>query len=209
MIHDWYKIPIIGIDRLRIATDGVGIRTLVAVYGCPLRCRYCLNPQSWNGHHKPKLYSVETLYNAVDVDNLYFQTTHGGITFGGGEPLIYADFIKRFIDTCPASWSFNVETSLNVATENIRTLADVIDEFIVDIKTMDEPIYQQYTGKSSSLVLRNLQYLLDYCGSERVLIRIPEIPQYTSVHDQERYHRQLQELGVTRFDLFRYSVPKK
>ena len=89
------KAPIFAISRLRMGTDGKGVTTLVTFMGCPLKCRYCLNPKC----HKPiyedsgkqlckgvMMLTPRELYDLVKIDNIYFQTTGGGICFGGGEP---------------------------------------------------------------------------------------------------------------------------
>ena len=74
---------ILSIERHRINIDGNGVRTLVCFGGCPLSCKYCLNPQCHNiGSHVS--YSTVKLLNEVSVDNIYFMATNGGITFGGG-----------------------------------------------------------------------------------------------------------------------------
>ncbi|MBR3733776.1 MAG: radical SAM protein, partial [Bacteroidaceae bacterium] len=88
--------PIFAISRHRIATDGKGVTTLVAMHGCPLSCRYCLNPQCKNVGAVLQDYSPQQLLSEVTGDNLYFLATGGGITFGGGEPLQYPDFIAEF-----------------------------------------------------------------------------------------------------------------
>ena len=74
---------VIGIARHRLQTDGQGVSTLVAFHGCPLHCRYCLNPQSLDKGKFGKRYDCMTLYEEVRVDELYFLATGGGVTFGG------------------------------------------------------------------------------------------------------------------------------
>ena len=74
---------IIGIERHRITTDGNGITTLVAFHGCPLRCKYCLNPQCLNEKLICRSTTPQELLEEVRVDNLYFLATGGGVTFGG------------------------------------------------------------------------------------------------------------------------------
>ena len=86
----------IGIERLRVINDGEGITTLVAGYGCPLRCQYCLNPQCFEMPKPVRSYSLEEMIKEVSIDDLYFQATGGGVVFGGGEPLLQADFIHAF-----------------------------------------------------------------------------------------------------------------
>ena len=73
--------PLIGISRHRLTTDGEGVTTLVAFHGCPLRCKYCLNPQSLHSEGIWKHYDCMQLYEEVRLDELYFLATHGGITF--------------------------------------------------------------------------------------------------------------------------------
>ena len=80
---------LIGVSRHRIGVDGEeGVTTLVAFHGCPLRCQYCLNPKALSSNGVWKRYTPEELYNHVKQDDLYFRATGGGVTFGGGEPLI-------------------------------------------------------------------------------------------------------------------------
>lgn len=194
------------VSRLRMATDGVGVTTLVTAEGCPLRCKYCLNPVSWNGEARSVCLTPEELYEKVKIDNLYFQATGGGITFGGGEPLLYPDFIAKFREICPPEWKIRIETSLNVPRENIEKVLDAADEFIVDIKDMNPEIYRAYTGKSNKQVYFNLAYLLASKGPGQVLARVPLIPGFNTEADTESSLTVLRGMGMDRFDLFRYQT---
>ena len=95
----------IGISRHRLAIDGEGVTTLVAFHGCPLRCKYCLNPQSLSKDTQCIERTVEELIDEVRIDQLYFLATGGGITFGGGEPLLNYVYIKAFCRQCSKEWS--------------------------------------------------------------------------------------------------------
>ena len=86
---------LIGIARHRMAVDGEGVTTLVAFHGCPLRCKYCLNPQSITNDTMCMERTVEELIDEVRIDQLYFLATGGGVTFGGGEPLLQLDFVTE------------------------------------------------------------------------------------------------------------------
>ena len=77
----------IGIRRHRLTTDGEGVTTLAAFWGCPLRCQYCLNPYCMDEHFKGEMLTPQELYDRVKIDDLYFRASGGGVTFGGGEPL--------------------------------------------------------------------------------------------------------------------------
>ena len=194
----------IGISRLRIGTDGEGIRTLVAAHGCPLRCKYCLNPHSWSNKGRVKEWSVEKLAETLQVDNLYFLATGGGVTFGGGEPLLYAEFIKEFVDYMNHKWNIALETSLNVPRSAVEEVLGSVDKYIVDIKTVDNDIYSAYTGGDSRLAWDNLTFLLTKVPQENVRVRIPHIPDFTDEKVVELAVEKVKELGVEDIEVFTY-----
>ena len=171
------EAPLIGIDRHRLATDGDGITTLVAFHECPLRCAYCINAQCFKESPECKL-TVDKLIERLMPDNIYFLATGGGVTFGGGEPLLYADFISEFTRKMPEEWKITIESSLNVPNKNIFKVAQFADLLVIDIKDMDEFIYKQYTGKDNSFVLANLKWLVDNGYANKTIIRIPLIKNY-------------------------------
>jgi len=199
--------PLIGISRHRLSTDGEGVTTLVAFHGCPLRCKYCTKPQSLHSEDIWKHYDCGQLYEEVKQDELYFLATHGGITFGGGEPCLQSDFIDEFRQLCGQEWQLSVETSLNVAQENIEKLVPVVDSYIIDIKDINNAIYQKYTGKDNEKVLHNLQYLIDHGKNEQIIVRTPVIPAYNTENDVDYSIRLLKEMGITQFDRFTYKTP--
>ena len=198
--------PLIGISRHRLTTDGEGVTTLVAFHGCPLRCKYCLNPQSLHSEGIWKHYDCMQLYEEVRLDELYFLATHGGITFGGGEPCLQSDFIYEFRQLCGQEWQLSVESSLNVPQENIEKLLPVIDYYIIDIKDINNDIYQQYTVKENEKVLNNLHYLIEHGKNEQIIVRTPIIPVYNSESDVDNSIRLLKEMGITQFDRFTYKT---
>ena len=198
--------PLIGISRHRLTTDGEGVTTLVAFHGCPLRCKYCLNPQSLHSEGIWKHYDCMQLYEEVRLDELYFLATHGGITFGGGEPCLQSDFIYEFRQLCGQEWQLSVESSLNVPQENIEKLLPVIDYYIIDIKDINNDIYQQYTGKENEKVLNNLHYLIEHGKNEQIIVRTPILPVYNSESDVDNSIRLLKEMGITQFDRFTYKT---
>lgn len=198
------------INRLRMNTDGDGITTLIAFYGCPLHCKYCINEKLYN----LKYYeiSVESLYKRVLIDDLYFQYTNGGLCFGGHEPLLQAEFIHNFIDYIKSQdklWKFTIETSLNCGLELLNNIINDIDYFIVDIKDMNTQIYKKYTDKYNRLVLKNLEWLISNKSIENIKVRVPYILDYNNKSDIEYSIKVLKEnYGLNDFniDLFDYKV---
>ena len=196
---------IFGISRHRLTTDGEGVTTLVAFCGCPLRCKYCLNKTSWD-MEKGRDYTPESLFEEVKIDQLYFLATHGGVTFGGGEPLLQVDFIKAFRALCGPQWQILAETSLNVPFEQVQTLDTVLDGYIVDIKDMNSDIYKAYTGQDNALVLSNLQWLLQQGDPKRIMVRVPHIPEFNTDEDVARSIDRLKAVGVVNIDEFNYII---
>lgn len=197
---------LIGISRHRLTTDGEGVTTLVAFHGCPLRCKYCLNPQSFAQEGVWKQYDCEQLYEEVKIDELYFLATHGGVTFGGGEPALQSNFISEFRRLCGTGWKITIETSLNVPQEDIERLLPVVDCYIVDIKDMNNDRYETYTGKNNTHVIENLRWLVAQGKAEQIIVRVPHIPSYNTETDIENSIHQLKEVGLSDFDRFTYRT---
>jgi len=200
------QAEISAISRLRIAVDGDGLTTLVAFMSCPLRCRYCLNPQTLDPDGPQKVYTPEELYTEVRKDELYYLATGGGVTFGGGEPLLRPDFIRAFRSLCGPDWKLNAETSLNVPEENVRAMMPVIDHWFIDIKDMNPDIYRDYTGRDNVRVRDNLRLLADAGLASRCTLRIPHIPGYNEDTDRDKSVKELEAMGFKVFDRFEYNT---
>ena len=201
--------PVITFSRLRMTTDGEGVTTLVIFHDCPLRCKYCLNPFSFASDTKREELTPHQLYDRVKIDDLYFVATGGGVTFGGGEPLLRADFLKEFRALCGDRWHLCAETSLNVPAEAVRTAAECMDMFYVDCKDTNPEIYKAYTGIQNTQMLENLRTLISLAGTERVVVRVPLIPGYNTEDDREKSRALLTSLGVTQFDFFTYKTERR
>ena len=169
--------PLLSLARLRMGTDGTGVTTLVAGAGCPLHCRWCINKRLLKEAPAREVTAPE-LTDRVKIDDLYFRSTGGGVTFGGGEPLLHAPFIKRFRQVCPSEWKISVETS----------------------------IFSRYTGGDASLMEENLRFLIDAVGPGRILVRVPLIPEYNTRSDQEKSIGKLRAMGITNIDVFDYVI---
>lgn len=196
----------IGIRRHRLATDGEGVTTLAAFWGCPLRCRYCLNPYCLDEHFKGEMLTPQELYDRVKIDDLYFRASGGGVTFGGGEPLLQIPFLREFRALCGKNWRLYAETSLNVPFTSVEAAAELFDGFIVDVKDTNPDIYRRYTERDNSQMLRNLAWLVGKVGADNVLVRLPLIPDFNTEHDRQNSRDLLSRMGVTRLDEFAYII---
>lgn len=199
------KFDSIGISRHRIGSDGIGVTTLIGGVGCPLDCAYCLNPQC--KFRLCKSYTPEELFAETDKDSLYFSATDGGVCFGGGEPLLQAEFIREFIFFAKEQgrdWKFTLETCAAVPVGKLQLLDGLIDAYIVDVKDMNEEIYRKYTGQEIDALRDCLTHLAKF--PNKVRIRIPLIPGYNTKADIESSKSELAAMGFSDFDIFKYST---
>lgn len=200
------RFPLLGLSRLRMQTDGTGVTTLVAGAGCPLSCKWCINRRILS-EKQAEFLSPQELFARVRCDDLYFRATGGGVTFGGGEPLLHAAFLAEFRALCP-DWRLTVETSLNVASELLAQCEKAVDEFIVDIKDWDETVYYAYTGHSGAQARENLRHLLMDCPA-KIHVRVPLIPQFNTPEQQSATAAALGALGAENIELFSYVLREK
>lgn len=198
--------PLIAINRHRLTTDGEGVTTLVGFHGCPLHCEYCLNAQCLQADGVWCRLTPGELYSEVEIDDLYFVATGGGICFGGGEPLLRSDFIKAFAEIMNPEWKLTIETSLNVPLENVKAIVSSVQMWYVDIKDMNPDIYKAYGCKENKQVVSNLQWLAANGYADKVIIRLPLIPEYNTDEDRQQSQKELEEMGFTNFDKFNYIV---
>lgn len=198
--------PFIAINRHRLTTDGEGVTTLVGFHGCPLHCEYCLNAQCLQADGVWCRLTPGELYSEVEIDDLYFVATGGGICFGGGEPLLRSDFIKAFAEIMNPEWKLTIETSLNVPLKNVKAIASLVQMWYVDIKDMNPDIYKAYGCKENKQVISNLQWLAANGYADKVIIRLPLIPEYNTDEDRQQSQQQLEKMGFRNFDKFNYIV---
>ena len=169
--------------------DGPGIRFVVFLQGCNLRCCCCHNPDTWN-MLEGKEYFEEEIIKKVKRYKEYFKD-NGGITVSGGEPLLQADFVEKLfklakeekINTC-------LDTSGNILNDKVKSLLKVTDRVLLDIKYTRDNLYQKYVGCSLNSVLEFLEYLNE--NEIKTTIRQVIIP---SLNDNEENIIELKKLG--------------
>lgn len=206
--------PFFGVSRLRMGLDGRGVTTLVTFMGCQLRCKYCLNERCHGKVYEDDgatpckgilMLTPQQLYDIVKKDNIYFQTTGGGVCFGGGEPLEHPEFIMEFRKLCGTRWKITAETALACHPHNIELLAPIVDHWIVDIKDMNPRIREKYTGRVGDSA-HQLCYLKQYGIVDNVTIRVPHIPGFNTDEDVNRSIEQVKILGFKDIQEFEYLV---
>lgn len=132
--------------------------------------------------------------------------TGGGITFGGGEPLLQSEMILKVLDILPPNIKVNIETSLNTDNKFIEEVINRVDELFIDIKSMNNKIYKEYTGIDNLNTLKWLKYIVDNNLQHKCIIRIPNIPDYTTKFDVEYSIKIIEEMGFKNIDTFDYVI---
>lgn len=146
------------------SVDGPGVRFIIFFSGCPLRCKYCHNPDTWD-MTKGKLYTADELLNEALSCKAYWGAK-GGITVSGGEPLMQLDFLlelftkakEKDVNTCidTAGGPFTKEGEW---FEKFKKLMEVTDTLLMDIKHIDEEEHIKLTGRTGKNIIEMFRYL--------------------------------------------------
>ncbi len=140
--------------------DGPGVRFVIFMQGCNLRCGCCHNPDTWEMTGGTE-YSVETLMKKIGHYREYFGK-EGGITLSGGEPLLQAEFAKELFSECKKSGiNTCLDTSGSIINNKVKELLEVTDRVLLDIKYTNDEQYKRYVGCSINAPLEFLKYVDD------------------------------------------------
>ncbi len=168
------------------AVDGPGIRFIIFMQGCPLRCKFCHNRDTWDCSGG-KEYTVDEIFERIMRYKNYFTVSGGGVTVSGGEPLLQIDFlIALFTKLKDAGISTALDTSgMFDITEKIKKLINLTDLFLVDIKCINDKICKDLVGHSNKKELEFIKYL-NFIGKE-IWIRQVIVPGITD-HEDDLYN---------------------
>lgn len=147
-------------DRTKCAACGVCVKV------CPSGAREISG----------KKISAGELMEVVEKDRMFYESSGGGVTLSGGEPLIYGEFAREFMERChKAGIHTAVETSGYTDEENLRRTLALADLVLFDIKAMDENLHRKLTGVSNEKILKNAR-ILCHNMKKKMVIRIPVVP---------------------------------
>jgi len=159
--------------------DGDGLRTVVFLKGCPLRCAWCASPESQDsklefGYGKVK--SAAELVAEIIKDEIFYYHSGGGLTLSGGEPLLQGEFCEAVLKQCKKMGiNTAIETCAYGDYETLAKLLPFLDTVYADIKLVDDKEHIKWTGASNETILSNIRRMAqDFSGNLR--IRIPLIP---------------------------------
>ena len=174
--------------------DGPGIRTIVFLKGCVLRCQWCCNPESQSyeiqrmtlgGEEKTvgQDVTVEEIWSKLISDRAYYRRSGGGVTLSGGESLCQPDFAVALLRACK-------ESGLDTAMEStgyadyavIERYLPYLDHYLMDIKHMDSEKHKRFTTRPNELILENARKLAR--DAKHLVIRTPVIPTFNDTVEE-------------------------
>ena len=197
--------------------DGPGIRTIVFLKGCVLRCKWCCNPESQEYkiqtmmvQGKPKTIgrdvTVREMLEEIEKDRSYYMRSGGGLTLSGGESLCQPQFAR---DLLRAAKENGINTAMeSMGCANFKVIEEILpylDTYLMDIKHMDGEKHKAFTGRSNELMLENAKKIA-ITGKTNLVIRVPVIPTFNcsvkEIQDIAVFADQLQ--GVKKIHLLPY-----
>ena len=177
--------------------DGDGIRTIVFLKGCILRCRWCCNPESQEFgiqtmlvQGEPRLIgedvTVEKVMETVEKDRVYYYRSGGGITLSGGESLCQPEFAKALLQAAKERGiNTALESMAGTEYETIEEILPFLDHYLLDIKHMNPAKHKEFTGRSNERMLENAKRIAAFKDT-RLSVRIPVIPGFNDTEEEIR-----------------------
>lgn len=182
------KGRIFDIQRFSIH-DGSGIRTIVFLKGCVLRCKWCCNPESQEYNiqamtvqGKPKIIgkdvTVREVLETVEKDRTYYRRSNGGMTLSGGESLCQPDFCEALLRGAKDKGITTALESMACAEYSvIERILPYLDTYLMDIKHTNPQKHKEFTGRSNELMMENAKKVAA-SGKTELIIRVPVIPTF-------------------------------
>ncbi|MBQ3133290.1 MAG: glycyl-radical enzyme activating protein [Clostridia bacterium] len=216
---EWSEVKgrIFDIQRFSVH-DGPGIRSIVFLKGCRLRCRWCCNPESqeYNIQTMDKDGKIETVGRDVTVaevlkevekDRVFYRRSFGGMTLSGGETMCQPDFAEAlFREAHERGINTAIETTACASEEVVKRLVPHIDTVMMDIKHMDSEKHYAFTGQHNELMLKNARVIAEMHND--LIIRVPVVPTFNDTEEEIRAIAEFAATlpGVTHLHLLPYHA---
>lgn len=195
--------------------DGPGVRTIVFLKGCLLRCKWCCNPES----QSYEIQQMETggkvktvgedvtareVLEIVEKDRIYYRRSGGGLTLSGGESLTQPEFALALLKGAKEMGiSTAIETTSCTEYDVIGKLLPYIDTYLMDIKHTNPDKHKEFTGRDNSLILANAKRLAK--DAKKLIIRVPVIPTFNDTPEEiYAIASYAKEIGVEELHLLPY-----
>lgn len=195
--------------------DGPGIRTIVFLKGCVLRCKWCCNPESQeykiqemvqNGKVKTvgRDVTVEEVLKEIEKDRIYYRRSGGGLTLSGGESMCQPDFAVALLEEAHArGLNTAIETTACAKWETVARFLPHLDTVLMDIKHMDSSKHKEFTSQPNELILENARKIAH--SGVNLIVRVPVIPTFNDTSEEiGAIARYAVSIGVKQMHLLPY-----
>lgn len=174
--------------------DGPGIRSIVFLKGCYLRCRWCCNPESQEYKLQELTQGGKTRTVGRDVtvaevmdeilqDAVYYRRSGGGVTLSGGECMAQPEFAEALLRAVHEyGYDTAIETTAFAAREVVERLLPHVDHFLLDIKHMDSAKHEAFCGKPNARILENAKFIAE--NARDLIIRVPTVPTFNATPEE-------------------------
>ena len=188
--------------------DGPGIRFIVFLQGCSLRCKYCHNPDTWKVSDG-RSYNINDILKKALKYRHYFGN-NGGVTLSGGEPLLQSDQLKELILLLKENdVHVTIDTAGGVFNEHVKACLTLVDLVILDVKHTDSAEYKRLTGGSFFDFLKTWEFLKEI--KKETWLRQVIVPTITDDENQVKKLNEYKSENVTKIELLPYhklGIPK-
>lgn len=176
--------------------DGPGVRTIVFLKGCFLRCKWCCNPESQKREIETMLVdgkekvmgrdvTVAELMTDIEKDRIYYRRSGGGVTLSGGESLAQPDFAAAILRACKEKGiNTALESTACAGYDKIQKLLPYLDVYLMDIKHINSQKHKEFTTQPNELILENAKRLA--ADAKKLIIRVPVIPTFNDTEQEIR-----------------------
>ncbi len=176
--------------------DGPGVRTIIFLKGCFLRCKWCCNPESQKREIETMIVdgkekvmgrdvTVEELMTDIEKDRIYYRRSGGGVTLSGGESLAQPDFAATILRACKEKGiNTALESTACAKYEKIQKILPYLDLYLMDIKHINSEKHKQFTTQPNELILENAKRLA--VDAKKLIIRVPVIPTFNDTEEEIR-----------------------
>jgi len=183
--------------------DGPGLRFIAFLEGCPLRCLYCHNVDMLDmcDYHEM---TPKELLKIVLPYKPYFESSGGGVTLSGGDPILQPDFVSKFFKLCKKEGIHTtIDTSCFTTKKNLDKIIPVADLFMISLKHFNEKKHLKLTGVTNKPILENIRYLSK--KGTRLWLRYMILPGWTDTSSNLRALRKfLREIKFEQIELLPY-----
>ncbi|MBO5955622.1 MAG: glycyl-radical enzyme activating protein [Clostridia bacterium] len=174
--------------------DGPGVRTIIFLKGCFLRCKWCCNPESQKREIETMIVdgkekvmgrdiTVGELMAEIEKDRIYYRRSGGGVTLSGGESLAQPDFAAAILRACKEKGiNTALESTACAGYDRIQKLLPYLDLYLMDIKHINSQKHKEYTTQPNELILENAKRLA--VDAKKLIIRVPVIPTFNDTEQE-------------------------